>query len=309
MKQQNQEKKITKIQEMVYELKISDVMKQDVITVEPHTLMSELRTILRDTRISGTPVIKNDKLIGIISIEDFIKWLTEGAEDISVESRMSSKVKTAYSDEPLVHAIGALEKYGYGRLPIIERETGKLAGIVTKGTVIEGLLRELEIDYHEDEIRRYRASHFLEDIIADKTTLTFEYNIEGNNFAKAGTVASGLKKTLLRLGIGPVICRRVAIVAYESEMNIIFYTDGGNITVFVHSNLIHMEVRDSGPGIADIEKALEPGYSTAPEWVRELGFGAGMGLVNIKKCADEFKINSKVNKGTELDIKIKMEAS
>jgi CBS domain-containing protein/anti-sigma regulatory factor (Ser/Thr protein kinase) len=303
-----QEKKFNKIQEMVYELKIGDVMKRDVITVGPDTLMSELRTILRDTRISGTPVVKKDKLIGIISLEDFIKWLIEGGKDSPVESRMSSKVKTAFSDEPLVHAIGALEKHGYGRLPIIERGTGKLAGIVTKGTVIEGLLRELEIDYHEDELRRYRASHFLEDIIADKTTLTFKYNIEGNNFAKAGTVASGLKKTLLRLGIGSVICRRVAIVAYESEMNIIFYTDGGNITVFVNSDLIQMEVRDSGPGIPDIEKALQPGFSTAPDWVRELGFGAGMGLVNIQKCADDFQIRSEVNKGTALDIKIKMEA-
>ncbi len=308
MKHENKEKTINKIQEMVYELKIGDVMKQDVITVEPETLMSELRTILRDTRISGTPVVKNDKLVGIISIEDFIKWLTEGGEDHPVESSMSSTVKTAYSDEPLVHAISALEKHGYGRLPIIERETGKLAGIVTKGTVIEGLLRELEIDYHEDEIRRYRASHFFEDIIADKTTLMFQYNIEGNNFSKAGTVASGLKKTLLRLGIGPVICRRVAIAAYESEMNIIFYTEGGNITVFVHSKLIQMEAKDTGPGIPDIEKALEPGFSTAPDWVRELGFGAGMGLVNIKKCADEFKISSDVKKGTDLNITIKMEA-
>ena len=95
---------------MVYELKVSDVMKRDVITVGPETLMSELRTILRDTRISGTPVVENDKLVGIISIEDFIKWLIEGCEDIPVESRMSSTVKTAFSDEPLVHAISTGER-------------------------------------------------------------------------------------------------------------------------------------------------------------------------------------------------------
>ena len=80
MKNKNKDKTFNKIQEMVYELKIGDVMKQDVITVGPETLMSELRTILRDRRISGTPVVKNDKLVGIISIEDFIKWLTEGGE-------------------------------------------------------------------------------------------------------------------------------------------------------------------------------------------------------------------------------------
>lgn len=299
--------KINKIQELVYELKIKNVMKQDVITVQPETLMSELRTILRDKRISGTPVVRDGKLLGIISIEDFLNWLAEGGEDCQIENRMSFKVKTAYSDEPLVHAISKLEKYGYGRLPVIDRNSGVLVGILTKGTVIEGLLRALEIDYHEEEIHRYRASHFFGDIIADKTTLIFQYHIEGNNFSRGGEVASGLKKTLGRMGINPQICRRVAIAAYESEMNMIFYTSGGDLTAFVQPDKIIIEVKDSGPGIPDVKKALEPGFSTAPEWVRELGFGAGMGLVNIQKCADEVDITSEVGKGTELEINISME--
>ncbi len=300
-------KTISIIQELMYELKVSDVMKKDVITVESHTLMSELRKILKDKRISGTPVTRDGKLLGIISIEDFIKWLAEGGEDSPIKNRMSASVKSAHSDEPLVHAIGKLEKYGYGRLPVINRDTGYLVGIVTKGTIIEGLLRELEIGYQEEDIHRYRASHFFEDIIADKTTLIFQYYIEGHNFSKAGEVASGLKKTLRRLGIDPKICRRVAITAYESEMNIIFYTNGGELTVYIQPEKIHIDVIDSGPGIPDVQKALEPGYSTAPDWVRELGFGAGMGLVNIQRCADEFIITSEVGKGTDLKINISME--
>ncbi len=300
-------KPISIIQELVYELKVSDVMKKDVITVEPHTLMSELRKILKDKRISGTPVTRDGKLLGIISIEDFIKWLAEGGEDSPIKNRMSTSVKSAHSDEPLVHAISKLEKYGYGRLPVINRDTGYLVGIVTKGTIIEGLLRELEIGYQEEDIHRYRASHFFEDIIADKTTLIFQYYIDGHNFSKAGEVASGLKKTLRRLGIDPKICRRVAITAYESEMNIIFYTNGGELTVYIQPEKIHIDVIDSGPGIPDVQKALEPGYSTAPDWVRELGFGAGMGLVNIQRCADEVVITSVVGKGTDLKINISME--
>jgi len=300
-------KTISIIQELVYELKVSDVMKKDVITVEPHTLMSELRKILKDKRISGTPVTRDGKLLGIISIEDCIKWLAEGGEDSPIKNRMSASVKSAHSDEPLVHAINKLEKYGYGRLPVINRDTGYLVGIVTKGTIIEGLLRELEIGYQEEEIHRYRASHFFEEIIADKTTLIFQYYIDGHNFSKAGEVASGLKKTQRRHGNDPKISRRVAITAYESEMNIMFYTNGGELTVYIQPEKIHIDVIDSGPGIPDVQKALEPGYSTAPDWVRELGFGAGMGLVNIQRCADEVVITSEVGKGTDLKINISME--
>jgi len=301
-----QKEKVNKIQELVYKLKVKDVMKPNVITVGPETLMSELRTVLREKHISGTPVVKEGKLLGIISMEDFINWLSEGRENYPLENEMSTDVETAYGDEPLVHAVSKLEQHGFGRLPVIDRETGKLVGIVTKGAIIEGLLRELEIDYRDEEIARYRASHFFEDILADRVTLIFQYQIVGHNFSRGGEVASGLKKTLGRLGINPHICRRVAIAAYESEMNLIFYTDGGDLTAFVQPDKIHIEVKDSGPGIPDVEKALEPGYSTAPDWVRELGFGAGMGLVNIQNCADEMDIVSTVGKGTNLEIVIDM---
>jgi len=301
-----QKEKANKIQELVYKLKVKDVMKPDVITVGPETLMGDLRNILRDRRISGTPVVKEGKLLGIISMEDFINWLSEGGENYPLENEMSTDIETAYGDEPLVHAVSKLEKHGFGRLPVIDRETEKLVGIVTKGAIIEGLLRELEIDYREEEIAHYRASHFFEDILADRVTLIFQYRIVGHNFSRGGEVASGLKKTLGRLGINPHICRRVAIAAYESEMNLIFYTDGGDLTAFVQPDKIHIEVKDSGPGIPDVEKALEPGYSTAPDWVRELGFGAGMGLVNIQNCADEMDIVSTVGKGTNLEIVIDM---
>ncbi len=298
------EKTVYKIQELVYELKVCQIMKSPVITVHPETLMSELRYILRDKGISGTPVVENDRLVGIISIEDFIKWQAEYMEDCPLKYRMSSDVKTVYADDSLVHAVGTLESHGFGRLPVIDRDTGKLVGIVTKGVLIEGLLRELEIDYHEEEIHRYRASHIFEDIIADKINLIFKYHIKGNDVERGGEVASGFKKTLLRLGIRPDICRRAAIAAYEAEMNTIFYTTGGNITVSVQPENIHITVHDKGPGIPDIQKALEPGFSTASDWIREMGFGAGMGLNNIQNCADEMNITSTVGEGTTLKIGI-----
>ena len=98
--------------------------------------------------------------------------------------------------------------------------------------------------------------------------------------------------------------RRIAIIAYEAEMNIVIYTSGGEILARVEPGLITIEARDDGPGIPDIELALTPGYSTATDWVRELGFGAGMGLCNIKDCADEMSLDSTVGEGTRLEAKI-----
>ncbi len=102
--------------------------------------------------------------------------------------------------------------------------------------------------------------------------------------------------------------RRVAISAYEAEMNIVIYTDGGELVVKVEPGMITLEAKDNGPGIPDVEQAMTPGYSTAAEWVRELGFGAGMGLCNIKECADEMHLDSVVGKGTHLEAKIAVEA-
>ena len=294
----------TKVQELVYELQVRDAMTKNLITTDSGTLMSELREILRSNRISGTPVIKEDRLVGLISIEDFIKWLAEGGKKCTIKDRMSTDIKVLYEDEPLIYAVSKLEQTDFGRFPVVDRKNGRLRGIITKGDIIETLLHKLEIDYHEEEIHRYRASHIFEDIIGDKVTLTFQSYVKGKDFNLAGEASSGLKKTLERLGMQPLVVRRAAIASYEAEMNLVIYTDGGTITAAVQLDKIRIDVKDNGPGIADIQKAMEPGYSTAPHWVRELGFGAGMGLVNIKKCADKMDLTSKVGEGTHLKIRI-----
>ena len=296
-----EDKKYTKIQELTYELRVEDVMIKKVITVSPKETIYSLREVLRKNRISGTPVVEKGKLIGLISIEDFIKCLAEGEMYDIVADKMINKVKVLFADEPLVHAVEKFDKYGFGRFPVINRGDGKLIGIITKGDIIKGILNKLVIDYHEEEIRRYRASHIFEDIVSDRTTLSFQYDIKSNDFDNAGESATKLKKTLRRLGIPPDIARRAAIVAYEAEMNIVVFTDGGKLRASVRPDQILVEAVDSGPGIHDINQAMQPGFSTAPEWVRELGFGAGMGLLNIKNCADKMEIKSKIGKGTHLN--------
>jgi CBS domain-containing protein/anti-sigma regulatory factor (Ser/Thr protein kinase) len=299
--------RFTKLQELVYELKVEAVMSRNLITVQPDTPMRDLRAILRDNRISGTPVTDGSRMVGLISVEDFINWLALGASDCTVAEKMSRRLRTLYSDEPLVHAISKLEEYGFGRLPVLERSSGRLVGLVTKGDVIEGLLRELQIDYHEEEIHKYRASHFFEDMIADKVSIQFHYHIRGRKIEQGGEVASCLKRSLMRLGIHPELVRRASIATYEAEMNVIIYAVEGRVDVLLEPELILIEVRDRGQGIADLARALEPGYSTAPDWVRELGFGAGMGLPNIRNCARDFDIQSTVGRGTTLNITIAMD--
>jgi len=297
-----QKEKISILEELAYDLKVGDVMRKDVITVSPEDLISDLRNILRDNRISGTPVVDKGKLVGVISMEDFIKSVVDGQMNASVSEKMTRQVETLYEDELLIQAMNKFEKFSYGRFPVIARRNGKLVGIITKGDIIHGLLRKLEDEYLQEEIKRFRASHIFEDISANRTSIILEYDIIGNDFMRAGEASSALKKTLTRLGIHPQVIRRVTIASYEAEMNIVIFADKGELIVNIQIDHIKIEAVDSGPGIPNIEKAMQPGFSTASERIRELGFGAGMGLNNIQKCADKMEIKSEVGKGTQLEI-------
>ncbi len=297
------ESKISKVQELVYEIRVGDVMKKDAITVSPDSTLGQPGAILREKRISGTPVVDHGNLVGIVSIDDFIGWLVQREDDCPVARKMTRNVRTLYADEPVVHAVNKFDQLGFGRFAVIDRRDEKFVGIITKGDIVEGLLKKLEIDYNEQTNHR-TIQHFFDDVLADKAALFFQYSVAGKDFNRAGENSSRLKATLKRLGFAPQIVRRVAIATYEAEMNLIIYTDGGEIRVRVEPQKILVRVEDTGPGIPDIEKALQPGYSTAPEWVRELGFGAGMGLQNIRNCASKMGLRSTVGKGTRLRINI-----
>ena len=296
-------REVTKLQELAYELKVQQAMTGNVITVDPEATMGEFRDVLRDHRISGTPVVEDGEMVGIISVEDLIKTLAKGEMGVKVRERMTCDPIVIYEDEPLVHAVSKFTELSYGRFPVIDRDR-ELVGIITQGDIMRAMLRRLEVDYHEEEIHRYRASHIFEDIIADSIILVFSYRVVAKDFNCAGEASSGLKTTLRRLGIHPHIVRRVAIATYEAEMNVALWSDGGEIVAEVQPSQIKIEALDKGPGIPDPERAMQPGFSTAPEWVREMGFGAGMGLPNIQACADEMELESTVGVGTRLEIVI-----
>lgn len=128
------------------------------------------------------------------------------------------------------------------------------------------------------------------------------YKVQSRNFSQAGEASGFIKKLLKQLGIDSNIVRRIAIAAYEAEMNIVIHSNGGTLTVKVSPFEVLLIAEDTGPGIADIELAMKEGYSTAPQVARELGFGAGMGLANIKRCADHLEIVSGAGQNTKLSI-------
>ena len=136
--------------------------------------------------------------------------------------------------------------------------------------------------------------------------LTFNYTIPGDDFTRAGEASSSVKNKLKKMGLDSNTIRKVSIAMYEGEINMVIHADGGTITVEISSEKIRMILADTGPGIADIDKAMENGYSTAPEEVRSLGFGAGMGLPNMKKYTDYMKIDSTVGVGTTVTMDVRL---
>jgi CBS domain-containing protein/anti-sigma regulatory factor (Ser/Thr protein kinase) len=296
--------KFTKIQELIYELPIERVMKKDVIRVSPETTMTELKEVLRVNRISGVPVMEGEQLVGVISIEDLIKALVEGDVEAPVRKRMTTRLITVRENESVVEAVKRFTQYKVGRLLVVD-EQGRLTGILTGGDITRGLLGAISLDYHAEEISRYRAKHIFEDIVSDQTSLILRYKVEAKDFKKGGTASSKIKRALDRLGGVPEVIRRVAISAYEAEMNLIIHTDhGGELIAELQPEVIRIMAIDQGPGIPDVDQAMSPGFSTAPNWIRELGFGAGMGLMNIKKCADAMTLESTVGVGTRMEIVI-----
>jgi serine/threonine-protein kinase RsbT len=138
--------------------------------------------------------------------------------------------------------------------------------------------------------------------------IKYVFPVEKDDFVRAGEASSSIKKIMRQLGIDSGVIRNISIATYEAEMNIVIHSLGGEIELNVTPGFVRVIARDRGPGIADIELAMQEGYSTASERIRELGFGAGMGLPNMKKCSDRFTVNSSVGEGTTISMEVDLKA-
>ncbi|MDC7288855.1 ATP-binding protein [Blautia schinkii] len=137
-------------------------------------------------------------------------------------------------------------------------------------------------------------------------SITFQYKISGDDFTRAGEASSDVKNKLKMMGVDNNVIRKTAIAMYEGEINMVIHADGGDITVDISDDEIKIVLADQGPGIKDVVKAMQAGFSTAPEEVRALGFGAGMGLPNMKKYSDEMQIETELGVGTTVTMLIHM---
>ncbi len=137
--------------------------------------------------------------------------------------------------------------------------------------------------------------------------MTFEYQVSGEDYSLAGRASSSIKKKLKQLGLPSCLIKRTAISMYEAEINMVIHADGGNILVEIGADSIKIVLSDQGPGIPDLEQAMQEGFSTASEEARELGFGAGMGLMNIQRNSDLLQVDTEVDRGTTVTIVLNME--
>jgi CBS domain-containing protein len=278
--------------ELIYQLKVKDVMTRAVITGAPGQTLRHLQVVMRENHITGVPIVEDCKLVGMVSINDIISALDQGLMDSAAESRMTREVVVLQEDMPLSFAISFFNKYHYGRYPVLSKKQ-ELVGIISTVDVVRSLLVEMN-----REIMRLEKMQAKETGRASSALSEMEYNIARYDFELAGRASTEIKKALKGRGIDPKIIRRVAIASYELEINIVAHSHGGAIRCSILPDKVCIAASDVGPGIADVSQALQEGWSTASEYVRSLGFGAGMGLANTKRVSDEFSIESVVGAGT-----------
>ncbi|MGC9140658.1 CBS domain-containing protein [Athalassotoga sp.] len=297
---------IKKIQPYFSELKAEDFMSSPVVTIREDQKASEAKELLRTRRISGLPVAdKEGKLKGIISIEDIIHALENNMLDSDISELMTKNVVCVTKNEKIMDVFKKFEMYGYGRFPVVD-ENKKVIGIVTKYDLMIALLVKLSILYVHDTRREqfvgveiYRSIPKNVKIVREE----FEFQIDYRDISMAGTGASELKKFLISKNFPPKFVKRISIATYEAETNVVIHSNStGRIKAYIEPEFVEVRVNDNGKGIENIELAMKEGFSTAPDYVREYGFGAGMGLTNMKKCADRMIILSSKGNGVLVEM-------
>jgi CBS domain-containing protein/anti-sigma regulatory factor (Ser/Thr protein kinase) len=277
--------------ELIYQLKIKDVMCQAVISGKPTDTMRHIQAVMRENYITGIPIVENRRLAGIVSIDDIVTALDKGYIDRPVSERMTRNVIVLEDDMPLSFAISYLNKYRYGRFPVLNKRQ-ELVGILTSKDVVRTLLVEMNREVLRLE-KIYQNTAGLAGSFSEMEFATVRYDFE-----LAGRASTEIKKALKQRNIDPKIIRRIAIASYELEINQVVHSNGGTISCSIQPDRVVIAAVDNGPGIADVNQALQEGWSTANEWIRSLGFGAGMGLANTKRVSDEFQIRSAAGSGT-----------
>lgn len=290
-----------------YNLKIRDIMTKEVYTLPPERPVKDAKHLMKEKRISGVPVVDADnRVVGVISIDDIITALESGRMDAPIEEVMTSKVFFLYETQPVIQAMRLFRKNKVGRFPVVDRH-GVLVGILTPGDIAVKVLKQIEDFIDEEALEVGKVLNYGGQIPLNfrepaPDERCFRFFVGGGDFDLAGQASSRIKEILREAGYSSHLLRKASIISFEGEMNIVIHAYKGWIYLFAGHDRVRLLFEDEGPGISDIELALQPGFTTASEKIREMGFGAGMGLCNIQRWADDLKIESELNVGTRIAV-------
>ena len=251
-------------------------------------------------------VPEDGRLFGIVSVNDIINALDNGWIDDKCEDHMASNLVVLEAGMPLAYALRYFNNYTYGRFPVLDASR-KLVGIISQRDVMKALLYELSVEIRKLERKAARASSNTPEHVTSENYFRKEFAVVHNDLGSAGRAANEIKQILKERKIDRTVARRVAIAAYELEINVCIHSHGGILTFILDDNTITIKTKDRGPGIPDIEWACRDGASTANDWIRSMGFGAGMGLPNSKRVSDKFEIESEVGKYTKVTCTFNLE--
>ncbi|MDC7248780.1 MAG: CBS domain-containing protein [Sphaerochaetaceae bacterium] len=292
----------TVILDLIYRLKVKDVMYKDLTCATMSSTLREIQHLMKKEKITGVPIVQGKRLIGLVSMDDIIQALDKGYIEEPCKAYMSRNIIVLEDDMPISFAINYFDKFSFHRFPVLNKEK-ELVGMITSRDISATLL--VEINREMEILEKSQASNQP----TNPNNINGEihsYNIIKHDFENAGFASTQIKKKLKKGGVATQIIRRAAIASYEMEMNIVVHSNGGQLSATYTPNKVIICAQDRGPGIKDIEKALTPGWSTANDWIRSLGFGAGMGLPNVKNVSDDFSIESSP-KGTSVTCTINLQ--
>ena len=287
------------IMELLQRLRVKDVMRDhDIVSVVRTDSMRFAQNLMKRNHISGVPVLEDRRLFGVVSVNDIITALEGGWIGEPCQKHMATNLVVLEEDMPLAFAIKFFQNYTFGRFPVLNKDRD-FVGIVSQRDVTRVLMHELT-----NELARLEGKAVAVPRTETKSEGALPYYsmrqfvVVRNDLSNAGKAANEIKKMMKDAGLDNKVVRRVAVAAYELEINVCIHSLGGTVTFILDKDEATVIAKDRGPGIADVDWACQDGTSTANDWIRSMGFGAGMGLANSKRVADSFSITSKVPTGT-----------
>ncbi|MCK5038947.1 MAG: CBS domain-containing protein [Thermoplasmata archaeon] len=298
MKMNSFEKKLLKYKQydsLLINGRISDFMSKPPITLTGEATMADAKALMRDNKISGIPIVDDgDKLTGLVSLENIIVALENQKINDPIHKHMVTNVSHLMDDMAVSAVMSYLMTHGYHRYPVVNKEK-KVVGIVTRGDLMLHLYTQLGNIYMHNKRRDDLLTPVIHLSDSDKSMddMSFSYDINTRDIDMAGKGSTLFKKFLQEHEVPVAETRRASISLYEAEVNVVIHGGGkGEIKGYLVNNQIFMVVVDHGPGIEDIDLAMEIGYTTATAEARKRGFGAGLGLNNIKQYSDKLIIIS-----------------